>query len=201
MPERPRIPDAILDAGAVAILRGLPSIAVVDTAQAIRAGGIEAVEITLDSPTALESIKALSRRGWTVGAGTVLTLQEAEHAVVAGASFLVAPDSQIEVISWAAGRGVPILPGAFTATEILSAWRAGAAAVKLFPATAVDPAYLQALRAPLAGIPLIPAGGITSDNAQAWRDAGAVAVAVGSWLTASTSPAEITERAAAVRRG
>lgn len=201
MRERPRIPDPILEAGALAILRGLPPAEVAVAAQAIRAGGIEAIEVTLDSPAALESIRVLTGGGRWVGAGTVLTIESAKQAVAAGASFLVAPDCQPTLVWWAAERGVPILPGALSPSEIHGAWRAGAAAVKLFPASALDPPYLRALLGPLAGIPIVPTGGVTAENAQAWRDAGAAAVAVGGWLTASTDPAEIAERAAAVRRG
>lgn len=200
MSERPPLPAAIRDSGVLAIMRGLAPANVASIAAALRDGGVEAIEVTLDSPGALESIAALAEAGALAGAGTVLDVGAAERAVAAGARFLVAPDTRPEVIRWAVGRGVPILPGALTPTEIRAAWEAGAAAVKLFPAFAVGPEYLRAVAAPLAGIPLIPTGGVDGDNAPTWRAAGAAAVAVGSWLTAPDDPALITRRAAALAR-
>ena len=195
---RPAIPPAILEAGALAILRGVEPAAAPELVDAIRAGGIEAVEVTLDSPSALEVI---ARLDGLVGAGTVLDVESAERALGAGARFLVAPDCRPELVGWAAERGVPILPGAFTPTEIRNAWLAGAAGVKLFPADALGPGYIRALGRPLAGIPLIPTGGVDGPGAQAWRDAGAVAVAVGSWLTDAADAATVTRRAASLCRG
>ena len=199
MSARPAIPAEIVEAGALAILRGLDPDAAVRAAEAIHAGGIAAVEVTLDSPGALDAISALARDSQPVGAGTVLDVSAAQAAIDAGADFLVTPECQPSLISWAAERGIPIFPGALTPSEIRQAWGAGAAAVKLFPAVGLAFEYVRALAAPLGGIPLIPTGGVTGSNAQAWRDAGAVAVAVGGWLTASEDPAILTQRAAAVR--
>lgn len=131
----------------------------------------------------------------TVGAGTVLTIDAARRAVDAGAAFLVAPHVDPEVVAWTAGRGIPMFPGAATPTEVLAAWRAGAAGVKVFPASVVGPAFVRELRGPLPDIPLLPTGGVTVDNAAAYIEAGAAAVGIGSWLFAGGTPDSIAERA------
>ena len=168
-------------------------------AEALVAGGVRAFEVTLDSPDAIHAIRSLAERhadgSLLVGAGTVLDVASATAAIQAGARFLVSPHTDVELIAWAVGRGMPFFPGAFTASEILAAWRAGAAAVKLFPASAVGPAYVREMRGPLASVPLIPTGGVTADNAAAFITAGALGVGVGSWLIADGSPDRIRQRA------
>lgn len=129
-----------------------------------------------------------------VGAGTVLALEAARRAVDAGASFLVAPHVDPDVVAWAAGRGIPMFPGAATPTEVLAAWRAGAAAVKVFPASSLGAAFVRELRGPLPDIPLVPTGGIAAQNAADYIDAGAVAVGMGSWLFGDGSAATIADR-------
>ena len=119
----------------------------------------------------------------------------ARRAMAAGASFLVAPHLDPEVLAWAVGRGVPMLPGAATPTEVLAAWRAGAAAVKVFPASALGPAFVRELRGPFPDIPLQPTGGITVETAGEYIRAGAIAVGMGSWLFAGGDAASVTERA------
>ena len=103
-------------------------------------------------------------------------------------------------MAWAAERGIPAFPGAFTPTEILAAWRAGAAAVKLFPASMAGHTFLREFRGPFPDIPLVPTGGITVESAPAFIRAGAVAVGLGSWLTGDGEPAGIAERGVAVVR-
>lgn len=170
--------------------------------EALVGGGIRAFEVTLNSPSALDVIAALSARfapgELLIGAGTVLDLDQAQDAVEAGARFLVMPHSDLAIVDWAVRRDVPAFPGAFTPTEILAAWRAGASAVKLFPASAVGPQFVREMRGPLPQIPLIPTGGMTVENAAAYIGAGAVAVGMGSWLTGGGDPAVVRERAAAV---
>jgi len=183
--KRPPLPETIRSTGVLAILRGLSAAETVATAHTLQEVGVQAVEVTLDSPQALDAIADLDRDPQlSVGAGTVRSLRDAERAVAAGASFLVAPDVQAEIVAWAAARSVAILPGAMTATEAHAAWRAGAAAVKLFPAQTLGPDHLRALRAPLQEVAFVPTGGVSGENVSAWFDAGAVAVAVGGWLTA-----------------
>jgi 2-dehydro-3-deoxyphosphogluconate aldolase/(4S)-4-hydroxy-2-oxoglutarate aldolase len=129
-----------------------------------------------------------------------MSVAEAEAAVAAGATFLVAPHTDQVVARWAVERGIPMVPGAFTPTEVVTAWNAGVAAVKVFPASVGGPDLVKALRGPLAGLPLIPTGGITADNAAAFLDAGAVAVGVGGWLTDHADLGVIADRAAQMNR-
>lgn len=205
--ERPAIPPAIAAGRVVAIARGLPAALLADVAAALRDGGVRAFEITLDSPDALAGIAAAASvapaaggDSLLVGAGTVMTIREAAAALDAGACFLVMPHTDPGVVAWAAARGVPAFPGAMTPSEIVAAWRAGAAGVKIFPAGTLGPAFLREVRGPLAGIPMIPTGGITAENAGAFMAAGAVAVGAGGWLTGSRDPETIRERAAALVR-
>jgi 2-dehydro-3-deoxyphosphogluconate aldolase/(4S)-4-hydroxy-2-oxoglutarate aldolase len=178
----------------IAIVRGHPPDVVMRIADGLVAGGVTTVEVTLDSPHALSSIVALDDRGDVLaGAGTVLDVAGADAAIDAGAAFLVAPGVDVAVIEAAAARGVPMLPGAFTATEVLTAWRAGAAAIKIFPAGPAGPGYLAALRGPLGDLPLVPTGGIDDRNAGAFMAAGAIALGVGGWLTGS--PDGVADRA------
>jgi 2-dehydro-3-deoxyphosphogluconate aldolase/(4S)-4-hydroxy-2-oxoglutarate aldolase len=114
-----------------------------------------------------------------LGAGTVLTPEQADAAVDAGATYLVSPVVDLEVIEAARRRGVAALPGALTPTEILRAWRAGAAAVKLFPASLGGPGYLRAVKAPLPEVPLVPTGGVGLEEIGGYLRAGALAVGLG----------------------
>jgi 2-dehydro-3-deoxyphosphogluconate aldolase/(4S)-4-hydroxy-2-oxoglutarate aldolase len=132
-----------------------------------------------------------------IGAGTVLDVAAADAVVAAGARFLVMPHVDPELVRWSAERGVPAFPGAMTPTEVLGAWRAGAAAVKVFPAATLGPRYLRELRGPLDEVPLLPTGGIDASNAADFLAAGAVAVAAGGWLMGDGDPAGVAERAAA----
>jgi 2-dehydro-3-deoxyphosphogluconate aldolase/(4S)-4-hydroxy-2-oxoglutarate aldolase len=199
---RPRIPEAISGCRVIAIGRRLEPSTVPSIGAALVAGGIRAFEVTMNSSSALDVINALAKRfpsdELLVGAGTVLDLAEAEGAVEAGARFIVMPHLDRAIVEWSAGRGIAAFPGCLTPTEILAAWRAGAAAVKVFPASAVGPAFVRELRGPLPEIPLVPTGGVTLENAPAFLAAGAVAVGMGSWLTGSGEPEVVRARAAAV---
>jgi 2-dehydro-3-deoxyphosphogluconate aldolase/(4S)-4-hydroxy-2-oxoglutarate aldolase len=198
-PARPVIPTAITGPRVVAIGRRLAPAAIVEVAEAVRRGGVRAFELTLDGDGALEAISELCGRfspdEMLVGAGTVLDVAAAARAVDAGARFLVSPHTDPELVTWAATRGIPAFPGALTPTEILGAWRAGAAGVKLFPASAVGPSFVREHRGPFRDIPLIPTGGVTAETAPAYIAAGAVAVGLGSWLTGSGDPATVEARA------
>ena len=110
------------------------------------------------------------------------------------------PHTDPELVAWAAARGMPSFPGAFSPTEILAAWRAGAAAVKLFPASVAGPAFVREFRGPFPDIPLIPTGGVTAVTAPEFIRAGAIAVGMGSWLIGDGDPAGIAERGATVVR-
>ncbi|MEA2275821.1 MAG: 2-dehydro-3-deoxyphosphogluconate aldolase / (4S)-4-hydroxy-2-oxoglutarate aldolase [Solirubrobacteraceae bacterium] len=202
-PARAPMPDAIARGRVITIVRGeYSTAAVLGVGDALSEAGITAVEVTLNSPSALASITALSERHaehqLTVGAGTVLDVASAQSAVDAGARFLVTPTTDPDVIGWAARRGVPIFPGAMTPTEILLAWSSGATAVKLFPASVCGPGYVRDLAGPLGDIPLVAVGGITAENAAAFLGAGVGAVGVGSWLIGDAEPGGVRRRAASL---
>lgn len=199
--QRPAIPAVVRAGRVIAIGRNL------DAERALRIGriladtGVPAFEVTLQGAAAFDAIRAL-RAGLgdrlCIGAGTVLDIEGAAAAVEAGATFLVMPVTDVDVIGWAVERGVPTFPGALSPTEVLTAWRAGASAVKLFPASVGGPALLRELRGPFPDIPLVPTGGVTADNARALIDAGAVAVGVGSWLAGAPDEATLRSRALAL---
>ncbi len=180
---RPPLPGAIAAGRVLAIARRLDPAAAPGLVEALRDGGLAVLEVTLDGDHALDVIAGLAGGPLLVGAGTVLSVPSAEAAVAAGAAFVVSPHVDPEIVAWAVGSHVPVLAGAYTATEIMTAWDAGASAVKLFPAAAGGPDLVRHLRGPLPHVPLVPTGGVDGGNARAFLDAGAVAVGVGSWLT------------------
>jgi 2-dehydro-3-deoxyphosphogluconate aldolase/(4S)-4-hydroxy-2-oxoglutarate aldolase len=197
-PARPALPDAILKGRIVAIGRNLVRSRLEGVAEALLAGGVRAFEITLGSPDALAGIRAVAAKygdELLVGAGTVLDIEAATQALDAGARFLVMPHTDSSLVTWAAERGVPAFPGAFTPTEIVQGWRAGACAIKLFPASVAGPAFIREFRGPFPDIPLVPTGGVSADTAPAYLAAGAVAVGVGSWLMGGGDPEVVRERA------
>jgi 2-dehydro-3-deoxyphosphogluconate aldolase/(4S)-4-hydroxy-2-oxoglutarate aldolase len=202
MGDRPALPAGLVEGGVVAIGRRLDPGTVARIADGLLGGGVRAFELTLNEPEAdaLAAIEVVARHAagspLAIGAGTVLSIEAAERAVSAGASFLVMPHTDPALVSWAAARGIPSFPGALTPTEILAAWRAGATAVKLFPASVAGPAFVREFRGPFPDIPLLPTGGITLETAPAFIRAGAVAIGLGSWLTGDGTPAGIAERAA-----
>lgn len=156
--------------------------AVVD---AIVAGGVRALEVTMTVPGAVELIRGLAPtlpEGFLLGAGTVIDAGTVRAVVDAGAQFVISPVFKREVIVACHERGVPVAPGCFTPTEILEAHEAGADIVKLFPATTLGPQYIKDVRAPLPQVKLMPTGGVSPENAGDWIRAGAVAVAAGSSL-------------------
>ena len=156
--------------------------AVVD---AIMAGGVRALEVTMTVPGAVELIRGLAPtlpEGFLLGAGTVIDPETARAVVDAGAQFVISPVFRRSVIEACHACGVPAAPGCFTPTEILEAHDAGADIVKVFPATTLGPQYIKDVRAPLPQVKLMPTGGVTPDNAGDWIRAGAIAVGVGTAL-------------------
>jgi 2-dehydro-3-deoxyphosphogluconate aldolase / (4S)-4-hydroxy-2-oxoglutarate aldolase len=169
----------------VAILRRTDPGLACETVEALLAGGVRAVEVTFNSPGVVDMLRAVDRALGSrvlLGAGTVLDEDQANVALEHGARFIVSPHSDVALVSSLARRGVPCIPGSLSATEVLSAWRAGASVVKLFPAGAVGVEFLKNLRGPLSHIPLLPTGGISLDNAAAFVAAGAWGLGVGSAL-------------------
>ena len=166
----------------IGILRGCPPEHVVFVAGAATDAGLAVLEVTLDSPGALQSIELLGKTfpGLVIGAGTVRTVEEVAEAVRAGASFIVSPVVDEQVISACDQYSIPVLPGAATPTEVSRALRAGAGAVKLFPAAQLGgPGYVAAIRGPLGNPRLVPTGGVSIENGRAFLDAGAAALGVG----------------------
>jgi 2-dehydro-3-deoxyphosphogluconate aldolase / (4S)-4-hydroxy-2-oxoglutarate aldolase len=174
--------DAIAAARIVAVLRASDADRFERVAEVLVEAGVTCIEFTLTSRGAVDALGRFSARlpaGAVLGAGTVVDPETVDAAVDAGATYLVSPNVDVQVIERARRRGVAALPGAFTPTEILQAWRAGAAAVKLFPASVGGPAYLKAVRAPLPEVPLVPTGGVGLQEIGGYLDAGAIAVGLG----------------------
>jgi 2-dehydro-3-deoxyphosphogluconate aldolase / (4S)-4-hydroxy-2-oxoglutarate aldolase len=151
-------------------------------------GGVELVEVTIDTPGALAAVERAAGDGHTVGVGTVVSAEQVEACAAAGARFVVSPGLIPEVIDAAQGLGLEPLPGVFTATEVLAASAAGARMMKLFPASCGGPSYLRALRGPFPAIPLVPTGGVRIEEIPAYFDAGATVVALGSELVGRSAP-------------
>lgn len=180
-------PQALLEqiaaSGAFAILRAADARRFPEVTRVLWEAGIRSVEFTLTSRGALDALRDAAAElpaGTSIGAGTVLTVGDADDAVQAGAQYLVTPTFDADVIRHAHDRHVPIIAGAMTPTEILAAWKAGATAVKVFPAGSLGgPAYLASVRGPLPGVPMIPTGGIEVDEAAGYLRAGAIAVGLG----------------------
>jgi 2-dehydro-3-deoxyphosphogluconate aldolase/(4S)-4-hydroxy-2-oxoglutarate aldolase len=170
---------AVIRSGIVAILRAQTADGFAAVADVLVGAGISALEVALTSRGAIDAIAGLRRQvpeDVAIGAGTVLTADEAKAAVDAGATFLVSPVLDRALVG---GFGVPFYPGAFTPTEVFAAYRDGAPIVKLFPASAVGPRYIKDLHGPLPGVRLMPTGGVGIGDVAAWLTAGAVAVGLG----------------------
>jgi 2-dehydro-3-deoxyphosphogluconate aldolase / (4S)-4-hydroxy-2-oxoglutarate aldolase len=171
--------------GVVAVIRLRDPAKLRAVVDAIVAGGVRALEVTMTVPGAVELIRGLAPtlpEGFLLGAGTVIDAGTAHAVIDAGAQFVISPVFKREVIVACHERGVPVAPGCFTPTEILEAHEAGADIVKLFPATTLGPQYIKDVRAPLPQVKLMPTGGVSPENAGDWIRAGAVAVAAGSSL-------------------
>jgi 2-dehydro-3-deoxyphosphogluconate aldolase/(4S)-4-hydroxy-2-oxoglutarate aldolase len=167
-----------------------------DVSGAMRAlvrGGIEQVEVTMDTPGALQAVAEVAGDGRTVGVGTVVDSEQVRAAEAAGARFVVSPGLVLEVIETALSLGLEPVPGVFTATEILAATAAGARVMKLFPASCGGPSYLHALRGPFPDVAIIPTGGIRIEEVRAYLDAGATIVALGTDLVGRAAPSSEAE--------
>jgi 2-dehydro-3-deoxyphosphogluconate aldolase/(4S)-4-hydroxy-2-oxoglutarate aldolase len=193
-------------AGLIAILRGDFSVdELLRIGEALLAGMVTAMEVTLNSPSALQALPQLRERfgdDMLVGAGTVRDSSLARRAVEAGAQFMVAPNFEAETVAVAHSQGVLHLPGVFTATEAQSAFAAGSRILKLFPMEFFGPAYLRALRAPLDDVDFVPTGGVSLENIGEYARAGAAAVGLGGRLVTGReqTSADLTARAAALRQ-
>jgi 2-dehydro-3-deoxyphosphogluconate aldolase/(4S)-4-hydroxy-2-oxoglutarate aldolase len=153
--------------------------------QALARGGVSAIEFTFTNPLAakvIEEVRGAVDDAMLVGAGTVLDPETARIAILSGAAFIVTPTVSVATIELCHRYSIPTAIGAFTPTEILTAWQAGASFVKVFPATVLGPQYLKDVHGPLPQVKLIPTGGVNAENAADFIRAGASAIAVGSNL-------------------
>jgi 2-dehydro-3-deoxyphosphogluconate aldolase / (4S)-4-hydroxy-2-oxoglutarate aldolase len=199
--------DAIIDCGVVAIVRLDSASHLLLVAKAIAEGGISVIEFTMTTPGALDVLRQASHdMGDKVilGAGTVLDTETARAAILAGARFIVSPTLSGGVIELCRRYGIVSIPGAYSPTEMLTAWERGATLVKLFPATSLGPQFIRDVLAPLPQIKVVATGGVTLANAPDFIRAGASAVAVGSSLVDRSTVAAgafdvLTDRARAFR--
>src|SRR6516164_7301823 len=183
----------VLDCGIVAVVRSPDSQQLVDVARALAEGGVTVVEITMTVPGAVDVLRAVRQAlgdRLLLGAGTVLDPETARAALLAGAEYIVAPTLNLDVIRLCQRYDKLVMPGAFTPTEILAAWEAGADIVKVFPADVVGPAFFKALRGPLPQIRLMPTGGVDLTTAADFLKAGACCLGVGGQLVEPRAVAE-----------
>jgi len=202
---RDEVLSRILDGGIVAVVRAESGATLTRVVEALLEGGVTAAEITFTVPDAVEVIREVKRtvgERVVLGAGTVLDPETARAALLAGAAYIVSPSTNPEVIRLCRRYDAPVMPGAFTPTEVVTAWEHGADVVKIFPAELGGPAHLKALRNPLPQIRLMPTGGVNLETAEAFLKAGACCLGVGGALVDGASVKEgaydrIRDRAAA----
>jgi len=175
-----------MPAGIIAVLRADDEIDYRPVVDALVAGGVRTIELTLTSPNVCDEVprirEHLDGTGVAIGVGTVTCGEEADRAIDAGAQFVVTPACLPDVVARVVDRGVPIVPGAFTPTEAMSQWRAGATAIKIFPAATLGPSFVSHLHGPFPTMPIVPSGGLGTDDVRSWLDAGAIAVSLGGVL-------------------
>ena len=182
----------MVNSGVVAVVRAPSGEMLVDVATALFAGGVEAIEITFTVPGADRVLRQVADRlgdKILLGAGTVLDPETARTALLAGAEFIVAPTVNLDVIRLCHRYDKPVIPGALTPTEVLTAWEAGADIVKVFPSGFTGPGYLKALRGPLPQVRLMPTGGVNLQTAADFLRAGACALGIGGALVESKAVA------------
>lgn len=183
----------IVEVGIVPIVRATSAAQARQAAEAVCAGGIPIVEVTMTVPGAIDVIKELVKSlgaDVLIGAGTVLDAETAQRCINAGAEFIVSPGFDSGTVQQARRLGKPMMAGALTPTEVIAAWRAGSDFVKIFPCGTVGgPKYIKALKAPLPQIPMIPTGGVNLNTAAEFIQAGAIALGIGGELV---SPSALT---------
>ncbi|MFH1008212.1 MAG: bifunctional 4-hydroxy-2-oxoglutarate aldolase/2-dehydro-3-deoxy-phosphogluconate aldolase [Candidatus Latescibacterota bacterium] len=172
----------VADTGVVAVLRIPDPEKVIPIFDALKDGGVKCIEITMSTPNAIGVIAELAKNlpaDIALGVGTVLDPETARAAILAGAEFVVAPTTNFDVIRMCQRYDKVVMPGAFTPTEILAAWEAGADVVKVFPGGVGGPGYIKDIKGPLPQIALLPTGGVSMENAAEFIKAGAIAVGIG----------------------
>lgn len=181
--------QTIIDQKIIAIIRGFGTEDSLKITKALSDGGIDIIEVTLNSENAYQTLEKISTEMGDkvlLGAGTVLDSESCQAAIYAGARFIISPSLNIETIKTARRYGALCIPGAMTPTEILTAYEEGADFVKVFPANLFGPGYIKDLRGPLSQLKLLPSGGIDLDNIQDYLAAGAMGVGLGGSLVSST---------------
>lgn len=177
--------DRVLNSGIVAVIRAPSGELLVDVAKALQEGGVDVLEVTFTVPrahTVLERVAAELGDKILLGAGTVLDPETARIAMLSGAEFIVSPAVNVDVIQMCRRYSKLVLPGAFTPTEVITAWEAGADIVKVFPAEIGGPTLLKALKGPFPQVRLLPTGGVNLETAADFLKAGACALGIGSSL-------------------
>lgn len=177
--------EKIHRAGVISIIRGIDARDLEKTLGALYGGGIRCVEIALNTPGALgmiEKTKEIYGDGMLVGAGTAIDDVSTRNSISAGADFVLSPALSVSMIEICNLFSKLAVPGVFTPTEVLTAQKAGAQLIKVFPVSSVGPGYIRDLLSPLSGVNLLPVGGVTEQNAAAFMEAGAFAVGIGSRL-------------------
>jgi len=175
----------ILNSKVIAVIRMSDTEKLFKVTEAIKLGGVKAIEITMTTPNALDVIKTMAGKKTPdilIGAGTVLDAETAAAAIHAGADFVVSPITNFDMIQLCRRYDKLVAPGAFTPTEIVAAWEKGADVVKVFPATSVGPKYFKDLKGPLPQVRLMPTGGVSIENARDFIANGACCVAIGTAL-------------------
>src|ERR1044072_6898691 len=198
--------ESIRAIGVIPVVRASSADEAIPVVEAIKAGGVTILEITMTVPGAIHVIEQLVKRfgdETIVGAGTVLDPEVAKACISVGAQFIVSPALNLETITYCRDQDIPVMPGALTPTEVVTAWNAGADFVKVFPCGAVGGAsYIKSLKAPLPQIELVPTGGVNLNTAASFIQAGAAAIGVGADLVnlkamSAGQPEKITEAARA----
>ncbi len=193
MPTRPETIDWIIRCGMAAVIRAKSSDHLMQVADAIKAGGIDVIEVTMTTPNALAVIEEVASKYGDevlIGVGSVLDAETCRMAILSGAQFVVGPCLDRPMVEMAHRYDKPVLPGAFTPTEIKLAWDWGADMVKVFPADVGGPGYFKAILGPLPQIRLVPTGGVNIDTTPAFLKAGAVALCAGGALIDKQAVAE-----------
>lgn len=193
MSEKQKNLQLIEDTGVVAVIRMDDRAKVMPVFDALMEGGVKCIEITMSTPKAIDAIEEVASKlpsGMLLGVGTVLDAETARTAILAGAEYVVSPITDFDTIRLCQRYDKVVIPGAYTPTEIVRAWEAGADIVKVFPASVGGPGYIKALRGPLPQIALQPTGGVTVENAADFIRAGATAVGIGGELVDKKAVAE-----------
>ncbi|MEI3612764.1 bifunctional 4-hydroxy-2-oxoglutarate aldolase/2-dehydro-3-deoxy-phosphogluconate aldolase [Pseudogracilibacillus sp. SO30301A] len=177
--------QALNESGVVAIIRGLQPNYIYSVVEALKKGGVRAIEVTVDTPNVcevVEKLRSLHTNDLSIGAGTVLNSRMAEEVIEAGAQFILSPNVNKKVIETTKQHDIISIPGAFTPSEIVEAHQYGADVIKLFPAHILGTKFIKSIRDPLPNIPLLPTGGINSVNATEFINLGVLGVGVGGSL-------------------